>query len=138
MRERRLPGYRTMKRSWDDGSFCGGKLKQRNMKVGNIVGEVVDFISPSVDVKRIIDKYVEAIAVVETWGTEEQFVEAWENDVFGGEYNEMAGIRYVDFRLVTRYGGPCTEWVQPEYSLETLTNKQDMTPSTLGHYHTEI
>ena len=31
----------------------------------------------------------------------------------------------VDFRLVTTYRGPCTEFVQPEYSRETLENKED-------------
>lgn len=31
----------------------------------------------------------------------------------------------VDFRLVTTYRGPCTEFVQPEYSLETLKNKRE-------------
>jgi hypothetical protein len=90
------PGYKSVKSSWDSCSFFkDGKLRKGNMMVGNIVGEMVDFVTPSIDVERIIDKYVKAIAVVETWRTKERFIEAWVMDVFRGERSERANIRYI-------------------------------------------
>jgi hypothetical protein len=90
------PGFKSMKRAWDNGSFCReGRLKRGNMQVGHIIGEIVDFVSPSVDVERIVNKHVKAIAVVETWRTEERFIKAWETDVFKGEKRERADIRYI-------------------------------------------
>lgn len=44
----------------------------------------------------------------------------------------------VDFRLVTTYRGPCTEWVQPEYSLETLRNKQDDSKHAQSLTHRDV
>lgn len=90
------PGFSAMKRSWENGSFYrDGRLKKGNAKVGYIIGEVVEFVSPSVEVEQIIDKYIKAIAVVETWQTEDRFIEAWENGVFGSGVREKGETRYV-------------------------------------------
>lgn len=90
------PGYRGVKMRWDNGTFCKeGTLKKGNAVLGNIIGEVVDFVSPSVEVEKIVEKHIKAIAVVETWKTKEQFIEAWETDVFGGQTSERALSRYV-------------------------------------------
>jgi hypothetical protein len=85
-----------VKRRWDSGTFCrNGRLKKGNCVVGNIIGEVVDFVAPSVEVERIVEKHVKAIAVVETWKTKENFLHAWENGVFGGETSDKTHSRYI-------------------------------------------
>jgi hypothetical protein len=101
------PGYRMVKRRWDEGSFCNqGTLKKGNESLGYIIGEVVDFVSPSVEVERIVEKHIKAIAVVETWKTKERFIEAWETGVFGGKTSERALVRYIylGWRLTENIG----------------------------------
>jgi hypothetical protein len=131
------PGYRTMKKSWDEGSFFkGGKLTKGNFKVGNIIGEVVDFISPSVEIERIIDKYVKAIAVVETWRTEDRFVEAWENNVFGGDYNERSDVRYVylGWKMVKHIGVDHPVTSDNELDSRMVTHTAQFTRSMLSKF----
>jgi hypothetical protein len=43
---------------------------------------LLDYVSPSRAVEGIISKYVKAIVIVETWKTEDKFLEEWNNRIF--------------------------------------------------------
>jgi hypothetical protein len=81
-----LLGYKSFKRKWDDGTYYGkGNLyKSLNVGIDDFVGEVIEFVCPSRELERIIDPFTKAIAIVETWKTEEDFIRAW-NDFFQGK-----------------------------------------------------
>lgn len=81
-------GYRKFKSDYDDDNFYSrGRLVQGNINKTTggqavFVGEVFDCVSPDRDIEGIIDKFIKAIAIVETWETEDKFLEAWDRDVF--------------------------------------------------------
>jgi hypothetical protein len=88
-------GYKKFKKDWDDRCYYDkGMLKRScNLMVDDFVGEVTEYVAPLLDIERIIDPYVKAIAIVETWRGESDFVEAW-NVFFKGEH-EMSNARFV-------------------------------------------
>jgi hypothetical protein len=90
-----LLGYKKFKKDFDGGLYFNEGALQRSLNVGidDFVGEVTEFVCPSRELERIIDPFTKAIAIVETWNTENDFVEAW-NDFFGGK-PDLSNARFV-------------------------------------------
>ena len=90
-------GYRKFKKDYDNKSFYSqGRLLEGNdrVRIRVVVGEVINYVSPSREVEQIIDKYVKAIAIMEIWKTEEDFLKDWDKRVFTG-VRETSNDRYV-------------------------------------------
>jgi hypothetical protein len=122
-------GYKEFKRDWDSGRYYGeGELlRNPNIKVGDIIGEVIDYVSPSLQIERIIDPFVKAIAIVETFQSRDGFVDAW-TDVFHGSH-ELSDSRFVYFGYVQdRYIGWNSPFDQDKncasQSFVQMTNRQ--------------
>jgi hypothetical protein len=99
-------GYKEFKKDWDSDRYYGeGKLlRNPNLKVGDIVGEVIEYVSPSLQIEGIIDPFVKAIAIVETFQSKDGFIDAW-NEFFQGSH-ELSDSRFVYFGYVQdRYIG---------------------------------
>jgi hypothetical protein len=78
-------GYKKFKKDFDEGKYYDqGRLYKGNEVVGKIIGEVSEYVSPVVDVERIIDKYIKAIAILERWKTVDDFIYDWDGNVFTG------------------------------------------------------
>jgi hypothetical protein len=90
-------GYKKFKKDYDIKSFNSqGRLLEGSdgARIRVAVGEVTDYVSPSKEVEGIIDKYVKAIAIVETWKTEDSFLKDWNDTVFTG-VGEKSNDRYI-------------------------------------------
>lgn len=64
-----------------------------NVGIDDFVGEVTEFVCPNKELERIIDPFTKAIAIVETWMTEDDFITAW-NDFFEGK-SDSSDARFV-------------------------------------------
>jgi hypothetical protein len=90
-----MPGYRDYKKIYDEKKYFNeGTLKLGNTEVGYIVGEVIDYVTPSLDLERIIDRFVKAIAIVETYRSKDNFINAWNENIFHNA-REYADIRFL-------------------------------------------
>lgn len=116
-------GYRKFKSDYDSLNFYPhGRLIQGNLKkkMGGqevVVGEVFDCVSPDREIEGIIDKFIKAIAIVEKWETEDNFLDAWDRNVFnrvadgsddrfvylGWQMNKYLGWNTPDLSEVERY-----------------------------------
>jgi hypothetical protein len=90
-----MPGYTSYKKAFDEKRYYQhGKLRWGNFEVGNIVGEVTEYVTPSPNIERIIDPFIKAIAVVEKYETLDRFLEAWNGGVFKNK-GEHANVRFL-------------------------------------------
>jgi hypothetical protein len=49
-----------------------------------VVGEETNMISPRLDVEEIVCRFLKAVAILDTWPTEDEFLKGWNEDVFKG------------------------------------------------------
>jgi hypothetical protein len=116
-------GYGKFKFDFDHSIFYDhGRLVKGNYSVGSkfVVGEVLDYVTPSREIEGIIDKYVKAIAIVETWQTEENFLENWEENVFN-KVGDNSDNRFVYLGwTMNRYLGWNTPNITEQKELEAL------------------
>jgi hypothetical protein len=91
-----MPGYEFYKKMFDEKRYYqDGKLRWGNFEVGNIVGEVTDYVTPSPEIEGIIDPFVKAIAVVEKYETSDGFLEAWNGGGIFKHKGENANARFL-------------------------------------------
>jgi hypothetical protein len=109
-------GYRHFKRCYDEGTYYKkGHLFKGNNIVGRCVGEVTDYVSPSLEIEGMIDNYIKAIAIVEIWQTEDAFIFDWEENVFGGA-RDLSEKRFIFMGWVlNRYIGWNTNSVKIQH-----------------------
>jgi hypothetical protein len=99
-------GYEKFKKDWDNGEYYGegNLLRNPNIKVGDFIGEVIDYICPYLEVEQIIDPFIKAIAIIETYQMKDAFLDAW-NEFFHNS-PDQSDCRFVYFGYVQdRYIG---------------------------------
>jgi hypothetical protein len=122
-------GYREFKNNWDSGNFYGeGRLlRNHNIGDGDFIGEVMSYVCPSLELERIIDPFVKAIAIIETYRNKDSFIDAW-NDFFHNS-PEQCNSRFVYLGYVQdRYIGWNSPFVKKQncarQKFVQLTNRQ--------------
>lgn len=64
-----------------------------------LAGEVTDFVCPSRELERIIDLFIKAVAIVETWRTEEDFIHVWDEFFQGKPDRSDAKFVYLGWKF---------------------------------------
>jgi hypothetical protein len=98
-------GYEKFESDWNNYNYCSGNVD--NIRRGNVnfyIGEEKTFSAPRLEVEEIVCRFVKAVGIIETWESEDTFVDEWERIFEGVPEDSIQRYYYLGWENDKYYG----------------------------------